>query len=196
MAAIDREVQKRLDNPELYIQGTPTTFYGDLSRGPFGLWPTTGRLSDVFGTARMKTPTGVRLAQPGETPEYFHKGYDIGAPEGTPMYAVSSGIVYQLTYDNGQRVSYGNSITIAHGEFANTNKPDFFTRYGHMVNPSEFKLGEVVRIGQVIGYVGNTGYSFGNHLHYELLDQNGTPVDAKLGKVLDQGIAGHYAEMD
>jgi len=86
-----------------------------------------------------------------------HKGLDFTAPEGAPIYATGDGIV---EFANGA-TTYGNVVFINHGY-------DFQTRYAHMTRYI-VSLGERVRRGQVIGYVGNTGLSFGNHCHYEVL---------------------------
>ena len=86
-----------------------------------------------------------------------HKGLDFTAPEGSPIYATGEGIV---EFANGA-TTYGNAVFLNHGY-------NFQTRYAHMtryiVSP-----GQHILRGQVIGYVGNTGLSFGNHLHYEIL---------------------------
>ncbi len=86
-----------------------------------------------------------------------HKGLDFTAPEGSPIYATGDGIV---EFANGA-TTYGNVVFINHGY-------DFQTRYAHMTRYI-VSFGERVRRGQVIGYVGNTGLSFGNHCHYEVL---------------------------
>jgi hypothetical protein len=86
-----------------------------------------------------------------------HKGLDFTAPEGSPIHATGDGIV---EFANGA-TTYGNVVFINHGY-------DFQTRYAHMTRYI-VSLGEHVRRGQVIGYVGNTGLSFGNHCHYEVL---------------------------
>jgi murein DD-endopeptidase MepM/ murein hydrolase activator NlpD len=86
-----------------------------------------------------------------------HKGLDFTAPEGAPIYATGDGIV---EFANGA-TTYGNVVFINHGY-------DFQTRYAHMTRYI-VSQGERVRRGQVIGYVGNTGLSFGNHCHYEVL---------------------------
>ena len=86
-----------------------------------------------------------------------HKGLDFTAPEGSPIYATGDGIV---EFANGA-TTYGNAVFINHGY-------NFQTRYAHMTRYI-VSQGERVRRGQVIGYVGNTGLSFGNHCHYEVL---------------------------
>lgn len=86
-----------------------------------------------------------------------HNGLDFAAPVRSPIYATGDGIV---TYANGG-TTYGNAVFINHGY-------GFETRYGHM---SQFivSIGQNIKRGQVIGYVGSTGLSGGNHLHYEVL---------------------------
>lgn len=86
-----------------------------------------------------------------------HKGLDMAAAHGTPVYATGDGKV-AMAYFSG---SYGNVIYLDHGY-------NFETRYAHL---SKFvvKSGEHVKRGQLIGYVGNTGNSVSAHLHYEVL---------------------------
>ena len=88
-----------------------------------------------------------------------HNGLDFASPYNSPIYATGDGIV---TYANGG-TTYGNVVFVSHGY-------GFETRYAHM---SKFivSVGQKVKRGQVLGYVGNTGHSFGNHLHYEVLYQ-------------------------
>ncbi len=85
-----------------------------------------------------------------------HHGLDLAAPIGTPIYAPASGKVILRE----RQTQYGNTVVIDHGY-------GIETLYGHM---SKFaaKLGHTVRRGDIIGYVGNTGYSTGPHLHYEV----------------------------
>lgn len=93
-----------------------------------------------------------------------HNGIDIPAPYGTPIYATADGIVGRAQRLGG----YGNYVEINHGN-------EIQTRYGHM---SRFVVrpGERVKKGEVIGYVGSTGRSTGNHLHYEVRIE-GAPVN-------------------
>ena len=86
-----------------------------------------------------------------------HKGLDFAAAHGTPVYATGDGII-EMAYSSG---SYGNVIYLNHGH-------NFETRYAHL-SAFAVKMGEVVKRGQVIGYVGNTGHSVSSHLHYEVL---------------------------
>lgn len=86
-----------------------------------------------------------------------HKGLDFAAAKGTPVYATGDGKI-EMAYFSG---SYGNVIFLNHGH-------DYETRYAHL---SRFAVvaGQLVKRGQIIGYVGNTGNSVSHHLHYEVL---------------------------
>jgi murein DD-endopeptidase MepM/ murein hydrolase activator NlpD len=93
-----------------------------------------------------------------------HNGIDIPAPHGTPIYATADGIVGRAQRLGG----YGNYVEIEHGNAIQT-------RYGHM---SSFIVqpGQQVKKGEIVGYVGSTGRSTGNHLHYEVRI-DGAPVN-------------------
>ncbi|MGL6058763.1 MAG: M23 family metallopeptidase, partial [Culicoidibacterales bacterium] len=91
-----------------------------------------------------------------------HLGVDYGAAEGTPVVAVADGVVIQASYgDNG---GYGNMIVISH----NVNGTPMVSIYGHLSSIS-VSAGQTISGGEYIGAVGNTGQSFGAHLHIELL---------------------------
>ena len=98
-----------------------------------------------------------------------HKGADIVAPYGTPIIASDSGVVQTAGWHN-HPYGYGNYVIIDHGN-------GWTTLYGHMSSIA-VTAGEAVEAGQVIGYVGNTGYSFGNHCHFEMY-YNGSLVSAR-----------------
>jgi len=85
-----------------------------------------------------------------------HKGIDLAAPTGTPIYASADGVVTRADWFSG----YGLFISLDHGA-------SLETRYGHMsrLNVAE---GQEVKKGDLIGYVGSTGRSTGPHLHYEV----------------------------
>lgn len=85
----------------------------------------------------------------------YHKGIDIGAPEGTEIYAVMDGVVVLSGYTS----STGYYVIIYHGD-------DFYTHYYHMCQQPNVSAGDSVSQGEVIGYVGSTGNSTGNHLHF------------------------------
>ena len=90
-----------------------------------------------------------------------HKGVDICAPAGTPIYASSSGVVTKAGYERGGAgTGYGNSLIIDHGN-------GYSTLYSHCLSLT-VSAGQAVSQGQLIGYVGSTGRSTGNHCHFEI----------------------------
>lgn len=118
-------------------------------------------------TSSQKVNLGISLIRPvsGTVTSRFgarwgrsHKGLDIGAPKGTPIKAAASGTVTVAQY--GYSGGYGNYVMISHGN-------GIQTLYGHC-NSLNVSVGQSVSQGQVIAYVGNTGNSYGNHLHLEI----------------------------
>jgi len=96
-----------------------------------------------------------------------HKGIDIAAPSGTPVHAVADGVVVsagQLTENAGR---YGKTVILQHGEQR--------TLYAHLTSIS-VKPGAIVKAGQQIGTVGETGFATGPHLHFEVR-QDETLID-------------------
>jgi len=127
-------------------QGAPTVGSGAVPAGGF-IWPVQGVLTSGFG------PRWGRM----------HEGIDIGAPGGTPIVAAAAGTIIFAGWLGG----YGNLTLIDHGN-------GVATAYGHQ---SAFTVTSgAVSQGQVIGAVGSTGNSTGNHLHFEVRI-NGTPGD-------------------
>ncbi|HUX81667.1 MAG TPA: M23 family metallopeptidase [Halothiobacillus sp.] len=86
----------------------------------------------------------------------FHKGQDLAAPVGTPVYAPADGVVAFSGFDKG----YGNLLEIDHGF-------GFSTRYGHL-SKLLVSQGQVVTKGTKIATIGDTGLSTGPHLHFEV----------------------------
>lgn len=86
-----------------------------------------------------------------------HTGTDIGVPQGVEIHAAQAGVVTLSRYNS----SYGNYCIINHGN-------GYATLYAHQSRLPLVKVGDTVSKGQVIGYVGNTGNSYGAHLHFEL----------------------------
>ena len=93
--------------------------------------------------------------QPGN-----HTGIDIPAPRNTPIYAAKSGVVTTSVLGSGVNWSYGNFVVVSHSDGTST-------LYAHM-NSRNVTRGQTVRQGDVVGYVGTTGRSSGNHLHFEI----------------------------
>lgn len=94
----------------------------------------------------------------------FHRGIDLAAPVGTPVYAVAAGTVIKATRDR----SYGNVVVINHHN-------GYKTLYAHN-SKLQVKVGEKVKAGQLIAKVGSTGHSTGPHLHFEIY-RSGQRVD-------------------
>ena len=122
---------------------------GDTTPSSSGLiWPVSGPVTSPFGYRWGR----------------LHAGIDIGVPYGTPIHAAASGTVVIAGWVSG----YGNYTCIDHGG-------GMATCYGHQ-SAFAVSTGAHVGQGQLIGYVGNTGHSFGAHLHFEVRI-NGNPVD-------------------
>jgi murein DD-endopeptidase MepM/ murein hydrolase activator NlpD len=85
-----------------------------------------------------------------------HDGIDLGAGTGTPVYAMSEGVVIGSFYDS----SFGNKLEIKYWDGS-------ISWYGHLSRRIAQK-GDTVRPGELVGLVGNTGHSFGSHLHFEM----------------------------
>ena len=113
---------------------------------------------------RMASGYGYRTDPVYKTTK-FHAGMDFTAPRGTPIYATGDGKIIQADAKNR---GYGNHVRIDHGY-------GYVTLYAHM---SKFncRVGQKVKRGDVIGYVGNTGKSVGPHCHYEVR-KNGEPIN-------------------
>jgi hypothetical protein len=94
----------------------------------------------------------------------FHSGLDIANKRGTPVFATADGKVVSVRVNGGM----GKMIAIDHGY-------GLKTRYAHL-DKYNIKVGQRVKRGDLIGYMGNTGYSTGPHLHYEVL-RNGKSVN-------------------
>ena len=101
----------------------------------------------------VSSPFGDRDA-PTSGASTYHQGVDLAAPAGTPIYASRTGVVTAATYGK----SAGYYVSINHGD-------GYSSIYMHMTNFVVSK-GQAVSAGQVIGYVGSTGVSTGNHLHF------------------------------
>ena len=95
----------------------------------------------------------------------LHAGLDFTAPSGTPIYATADGVVQAAGFNTD---GYGNKVVINHGY-------GYQTLYGHMVRVKA-RVGQSVKRGEVIGYIGSTGKSTGPHCHYEVI-KRGAKVD-------------------
>lgn len=145
--AIQETILKEPVSAEVKVGTKRTLSYGGGNN--YGV--TTGRLTSGYGY-RTHPISGVKT---------FHNGIDIAAPTGTGVYSYASGTVISVSQNN----TLGKYIAIDHGN-------GLVTRYLHL---SKFNVekGDKVSTGDRIGSVGNTGYSTGSHLHFEVL-KNGS----------------------
>ena len=151
----------------------PTAQYDDVSaRAATAGRATRGGGAHLMSTLNQPAPElwvlpihQYRVTSPfGRRWGLLHAGVDLGAPEGTPFYAAAPGRVILARWNGG----YGNNVMIDHGG-------GIVTVYGHS-SKLLVKEGQLVQAGDQIALVGDTGHSFGSHLHFEVR-QNGTPVE-------------------
>ncbi|MBI9067045.1 MAG: peptidoglycan DD-metalloendopeptidase family protein [Salinivirgaceae bacterium] len=116
------------------------------------------RISSKFSNSRYHPVLKIRRP---------HHGVDYAAPSGTPVYSVGDGFVQKKGY---QKKGAGNYVKIKHNSV-------YTTQYAHLKGYAKgLKTGDHVTQGQLIGYVGTTGYSTGPHLDFRFF-KNGQPVD-------------------
>ncbi len=140
---------------------------------------TTPSISPLRGDSFVLTsPFGSRRNPFTKAPD-FHPGIDLSAPVGTPIYAPADGVVsFAGRYNARRNISwwrYGNLVSLRNGE-------RFVTIYGHL-EEVHVKAGQRVKQGDLIGTVGNTGWSTNPHLHYEVRRLDGSnfrPVDPRV----------------
>ena len=188
----ERIIEQRMKARDAILNGTDGTFSGGTDTEKNLILPADGRISSPFGD--RDDPFGSKGT-------VGHKGIDIALPEGTPLVAAKSGVVTRAEMSS----SYGNVIYINHDDGTQT-------RYAHMRNFARgISTGSIVRMGQVIGYSGNTGNSTGPHLHFELRGpvpksansskgwlalQNDRPTYNPLAFALEEDIGGTLAGLN
>lgn len=124
--------------------------------GSIGYWP----LPDYH---TISSPYGWRI-HPITKTKKLHTGTDIPAPSGTPIYAAGAGtVIYAGWYG-----AYGNTVIVDHGKGLSSMYPHQ-SRIG-------VSNGQTLKAGELVGYVGSTGWSTGPHLHLEIRE-NGSPTD-------------------
>jgi len=144
-----QKIESKMDrsrNSYLNLQLYMERLYGNLQHTP-SVMPTNGFLSSPFGF-RTHPVTG-------ET-EKMHLGIDLSSPKWTAIRATANGRVEKVADSE----TLGRYVTIDHGN-------GIETRYGHMERPF-VREGQMVSRFDVIGYMGSTGRTTGNHLHYEV----------------------------
>lgn len=130
---------------------------GSSYSGGVFIWP-------VATSSRVSSGWEWRI-NPISKKKEFHNGLDIPAPRGTKIYAAAAGTVVKCEWYGG----YGNCVIINHGG-------GVMTLYGHC-NSLNVKNGQSVKQGDVIAFVGSTGYSTGNHCHFTVYEKGNTAVN-------------------
>lgn len=122
-----------------------------------------GWVPDLLGEFTWPVPASYRITSkfgprvcPVEQIDGLHSGLDIGAPQGTAVVAAEAGVVIEA----GMKGTAGRAVIIQHAE-------GYETRYYHL-HSIYVQRGQEVERGEVIGGVGSTGRSTGNHLHFEI----------------------------
>lgn len=164
------ESQIKAWQDELYKMTAPSVSDNKVFKDGIFTWP-------VPGFTRINSGYGSRWGS-------FHKGIDISSSgiKGKPIVAAADGTVtiskngcshnYGKNYSCGCGGGYGNYVAISHGTYQGST---YKTIYGHM-SRTTVSVGQSVKKGQVIGYVGSTGWSTGWHLHFEIV-KNGVQVN-------------------
>lgn len=165
------ESTKRLDqiSKELYIQSKSFDEVVKLVKGKAQLLASIPAIQPIPNEELRHQPSGYgwRTHPIYKTPE-FHPGMDFAAPEGTEIHATGDGVIERA--DNTAQ-GYGNHVVINHGY-------GYETLYGHM-QKIVVRVGQQVKRGQLIGFVGSTGLSTAPHVHYEVhkAGQNLNPIN-------------------
>jgi murein DD-endopeptidase MepM/ murein hydrolase activator NlpD len=118
-------------------------------------WPTRGRISQSYGC------TGFYLSPRRGSCAHFHDGLDIVSYRGSPIRSAAIGVVSYIGWNPWDQHGRAFMIVVAH-------PGGYETLYGHVLPTRRVRVGQLVKKGEVIGYMGNTGRSTGAHLHLEM----------------------------
>ena len=156
LEAMEAELNKAAKALDAQIKAKEREFAAQIANVPSEsgfLWPLPASYNTISSLAGGRT-------HPITKKPSNHAGIDIPAPSGTNIYAAKSGVVITAEKGTGSSWSYGNYVIVSHSDGTST-------LYGHMSRLG-CKKGQTVKQGDVIGYVGTTGRSTGNHLHFEI----------------------------
>ncbi|MFV2064100.1 MAG: murein hydrolase activator EnvC [Chloroflexota bacterium] len=151
--AARRSLQNRIAGLVRQAQQQATQRGARLPTGGSGrfIWPTRGTVTQGYGC------TGVGISPPRGSCPSFHSGIDIANAAGTPIRAAGDGVVAFI----GFRTDGAFVVVIGHAG-------GYETMYAHMLATYPVRVGQFVKKGQLVGKMGSTGYSTGNHLHWEV----------------------------
>ncbi|KQY28791.1 peptidase M24 [Caulobacter sp. Root1455] len=116
----------------------------------------------------VNSPFGLRQ-MPWEENGRLHEGVDIAAPAGAPVHVATDGVIMR----SGVSSTYGRFVEVGH-------KDGFHTFYAHLGRDAGLKRGTFVKRGTTVAYVGSSGRSTGSHLHFELRNKAGKPLNPAL----------------
>jgi murein DD-endopeptidase MepM/ murein hydrolase activator NlpD len=160
-------VTKKLDvlSKQVYVQSKSYDEVIKMALGKEKMLASIPAIQPVANKDLKRTASGwgIRMHPIYRIPR-FHYGMDFTAPGGTDVFATGNGIVKDVGRDGG----YGNIVLIDHGY-------GYESMYGHLAR-TNVKVGQTIKRGDVIGFVGSTGASVGPHLHYEVT-KNGQKVN-------------------
>jgi len=167
-ARLMTETTKNLDklSKQLYIQSKSLDDVFDMAKNKSEMLAAIPAIQPIsnLNLTRVASGFGNRI-HPIYKTKKIHTGMDFTAPKGTDIYTTGNGIISQAKYS---KRGYGNHVIIDHGY-------GYKTLYAHMKNLI-VRVGQKVKRGEVIGYVGNSGSSVGPHLHYEVI-RNGVKIN-------------------
>ncbi|ULO01399.1 zinc metallopeptidase, M23 family [Campylobacter sp. RM5004] len=131
------------------------------------------------GNVRISSPFNPGRFHPILKKYRAHLGIDYAAPKGTPIKAAGAGKISFRGVKNG----YGNVIQITHSS-------GYMTLYAHMSKFGNYKIGDSVKQGQIVGYVGSTGLSTGPHLHFGMYKNNTAINPASVVRITKDALTG------
>jgi murein DD-endopeptidase MepM/ murein hydrolase activator NlpD len=175
LASVEKAEAQSLQMPTDAVASAPVrdtyavTSYAELLAAKYV--PVSQNFAPTTGAVRWPFPYAVDMTDGfGERWGGFHKGVDFVPGGGTPIYAVADGVVEWSGEDS---TGYGNNVILNH----TINGQSVDTLYAHMISGSSpLVSGQAVKVGDFIGLVGDTGMSYGAHLHLEV-HLDGVPVD-------------------
>ena len=143
------EMEREEEELKVLIRSLLANSNSNLSFGGEFIWPLPSGHTTVPSEYKMRFHPVLKVNK-------WHTGIDIGAPNGTSIYAAADGEVIFV----GRSTAWGNYVMVDHGD-------GIVTLYAHM-SKTAAEVDTYVFAGDTIGYVGSTGYSTGNHLHFEV----------------------------
>ena len=162
------ETAKKLDKltSEIYVQSKSFDEVFAMARNKEKMLASIPAIQPIrnIDMRRISSYFGYRI-DPFYKVKKFHEGLDFSAPTGTPVHVTADGRVVRVIRSNR---GYGNEILVDNGY-------GYMTRYAHL-SAFKVKKGQLVKRGQVIGLVGDTGKSTASHLHYEVI-KNHRPIN-------------------